>query len=147
MNHNQRIGLHHTMLDALQLVGEGNPGATMAMLAIGEKCKEIDPDSFVASMGAMGVALLFDSAGIYGSDIYALYRYVCEDDAVKLLALDRANHMGQLAGITDRVIREAIKAEKNHTLDFGKILLAVRERLPNFAPGYEMPESKTVPAY
>lgn len=89
----QRIGLSDTTLSAVQKLSEGNPGAITVLMEIILKGGPIDPQSaFKEWTGLMGL----DSHGIYGSDIWVLYKDVCGQDLINLLAVLRAVQMGFL---------------------------------------------------
>lgn len=90
-NENQRIQLTDTALDAIIKLAEGNPGAVNALTEMMKQAPVIDPDSF---LGAMGPLFDCDSRGLYGPAIWIIYKYVCNFDVAKVLAIFRAQQLG-----------------------------------------------------
>ena len=88
-----RIGLHDTGMDVVLKMAEGNPGALAALSEIMRKGVEIDPQ---CAFGGLGPMFQFDTARIYGSDIYILFNDKCDRDVRKLLMLCRAVQLGFL---------------------------------------------------
>jgi hypothetical protein len=84
-------------MDVMVKMAEGNPGAMTALMELGEASAKVDPQSAFASMGPIGVALSFDTHGIYGSSIYIIWSDKCGRDARKTLVLLRAVQLGILS--------------------------------------------------
>lgn len=138
-----RMTLNDTMLASIFKLSEGHPGALVCLGdAVIRNAARIDPDS---ALGAFGVLMDLDQMGIYGQQIYDLFVVVCGEDPVNLLALLRANQLGQLAGVTEHAIIRAASAPQPHAFDFDAILTAVRARLPRFARGIYVAEATDVP--
>lgn len=130
-----RITLNDAAESMITKLAEGVPAAVAVLAEILERGAEIDPYSFAGSFSGL---LKLDSLRIYGSDIWTLYKRVCDEDIVKTLAVLRAQQLGI---IRSENIHAAIKGGM---LNPDGILEQVRERLPNFAAGYQPTPQKAV---
>ena len=127
----ERIQLHMTGLEIVTCMAEGNPGALTALLEImGKGSSEIDPQGL---MGGMGAILMLDTLGIHGSRIWMLFSDVCGRNVVKMIAVLRAEQLGQLAGVTEAALNHAIE-NRGDGLDLDAVVIAVCERLEKFNP-------------
>lgn len=122
---NPRIGLHDTVMDIMVKMSDGNPGALTAMVSILQDGARIDPDDFFKGMGTL---LHFDSADIYGSDIYVLWNDVCARNTTAMMGVMRASQLGIT---TDAEVRRMIRESDSAPVD--NLLVQVRAKLPNFA--------------
>ena len=86
-----RITLTDTLISAITKMSDGNPGALNTMMEIMSNHDQIDPQ---AVMGGIGAIMMFDTLGIYGTDIYVLFNDKCKRDVRRLLMLLRATQMG-----------------------------------------------------
>src|SRR5271157_5441994 len=90
-NEAQRITLEDSFESILNKIGEGNSGA------IGVLCKSftlssaIDPDS---ALKGFSLAVGCDSNGIYGENVWILFKDICQESLVGMLAVMRACQMG-----------------------------------------------------
>ena len=112
-------------------MADGNPGAIGVMMDILKHAEEIDPDNI---LGCTGTLFSLDSYGIYGSDIWMLYKDICEQDLYSMLALLRAVQLGFCH------VDELIAAIRNGEMQQGRLvelIFKVQERLPNFGGTYE----------
>lgn len=128
---NPRIKLGQTLMNAIMVLGEGNPGAITVLLRIMKEGEDIDPDS---ALGSLGPLLALDNNDIYGSNIWVLYKDVCGEDLIKMLAVLRANQLGLLSASK---LRESIQFDQANyctvgLTDLNEIVEAVQEQLPNF---------------
>jgi hypothetical protein len=123
-----RINLSMNIQDAVIALSEGNPGALTTCMELLKRTSEIDPD---AAMGGLGSLLTLDTEGIYGSRIYMLWNDVCNRDISSVLAVLRANQLGQLEGVTSAKINHAID-NRGEGLDLEAIMKAVQKELPTF---------------
>lgn len=124
---NPRIELHHSVLDIVMAMSEGNPGAVTVLTHMIKNGANVDPDDF---MGGLGAILGLDSHDIYGSDIWILYKDVCGESLVRVLTLLRAIQLGFMP---ERELKDAIAA--NAPLSDEQWLKydnEVRTRLPAF---------------
>jgi hypothetical protein len=118
-----------TVQDAMMLLADGNPGAIRAMCALAKCASTADPGNF---LGPFGPVFLLDSAGIYGSAIWILYKDVCGENAVRTLAVLRS---GQLGIIPAERLTQVISAHMERTaaeFDADLVWTQVCERLPAF---------------
>jgi hypothetical protein len=113
----ERIKLDDTMLDIFIKMSEGNPGATSVMTQLVKYGLVIDG----YSGGIMDIMHL-DAKGIYGSQIWVLYKDVCKESLVNLVALLRYYQLGLMPD--DNLFDEC--------RDFVAVRAAVKERLPKF---------------
>lgn len=124
-----RVRLEMSLRDVVIEMSDGNPGALNVMMLVVREAEAIDPD---AALGAFGVLCALDEHGIYGPDIWGLYKYVCGQSLPKMLAVLRAIQLGRLAGVTPNQLDYAIKS-RGRGIDADAALAAVKERLPRFA--------------
>ena len=122
----ERITLNMTYLDVVTTLSEGNPGALRVCMEIMANGDKIDPQNF---LGGMGILLSLDTHGVYGSNIWVLYKDVCKENLVLMLAVLRAVQLGIMS---ERQMKDAIKAERGHTLDVEDVLVKVKKQLEEF---------------
>jgi len=122
---NTRIELTDTSVTAITKMVDGNPGALSVCVQMLAETEKIDPDA--ALKGFSGI-LMLDILGIYGAEIWMLYKDVCGEDITDTLAVLRGL---QLGFISDSQLRHAIQ-NRGDGLDINDILNQVKEQLPNF---------------
>ena len=122
---NNRIALTDTVIDTTTRMSEGNPGAITVMVNLMKESPKVDPDDM---FGPLGPLMSLDSYGIYGSRIWMLYKDVCNQSAVRTLAVLRGMQLGL---ISDTVVDHAID-HRGEGLDVEEIMARVKERLPAF---------------
>lgn len=128
-----RIELMDSFNDIIYKISEGNPGALTVLLRSMTEVKDVDPDCALENLGP---ALLLDTFGIYGSNIWILYKDCCYQDIHLFWACLRGLQLGL---VTEWEINDAIL--KNGKGFEPKILLRkIREELPNFAKGFNEEE-------
>lgn len=127
-----RLTLGMSGMDAMILMSDGNPGAIIALSEIMQANPRVDPDS---SLGGWSGMLFLDTLDIYGSDIWLLFKDICGQDPVKVLALLRAVQMG----LMDRnELKNGIESARRgpSTLTAERVeeaLAMVKKKLPRFA--------------
>jgi hypothetical protein len=129
MNHNTRIQLTDTAQDMLMKLCEGNPGALNVLIKLFTETELIDPD---AAFGPYSAILALDTLGIYGPHIWVLFKDVCGEDIVNMVAVLRAN---QLGFVDDDLVVHSCSDRSRHSvgaIDAPHLLELVKERLPNF---------------
>lgn len=89
-----RIELTDNLTDIIVKMAEGNPGAATAMMEIYTKGAEIDPQ---VALGGLGAIMLFDTFGIYGTEIYVIWSDKCKKDTRLTLMLLRAVQLGLMS--------------------------------------------------
>lgn len=122
---NERIQLSMSLLDAVMTVAEGNPGAITAIAELMLVVERVDPTS---ALGKFGPLLTLDTYGVYGSDVWLLYKDVCGKNSKKVLLLLRCVQMGV---ISHAALSRAIN-DRVHTFDFEELLETLQKRLPEF---------------
>lgn len=125
----ERITLGMNLIETIMAMSDGNPGAATVIVSITKQAAAIDPDD---AFGWLGVLSDLDDRGIYGSRIWQLYKNVCHEDLSIMLAILRADQLGQLAGVNAATIEYAIDHD-GEGIDIPAVIAAVQERLPNFA--------------
>lgn len=118
------IKLDDTIGDIIAKMSAGNPGAITVLMQVFEEAPNIDPQDWV---GGLGPILNMDNHGIYGPDIWILYKDVCGSNITNLVAVLRSLQLGMTS---EKRLLDAIKAKR--TIDVSAILKAVMERLTSF---------------
>ena len=121
----ERVTLEMSIEDIVLALAEGNPGAARVCVELLAKGEEIDPDN---ALGGFGTMLLLDTLGLYGSRIWMLYKDVCGQDLVKMVAVLRA---WQLAILTSGAIAHAID-HRGEGVDTDNVVSQVQEQCPGF---------------
>lgn len=87
-----RIDGKASLIEAIAAMSEGNPGAATALVEIYNAAQEgADPDSVWDGLGPL---LQLDRMKIYGPLAWVLYKDLCAQDPVKVLAALRYEHLG-----------------------------------------------------
>jgi hypothetical protein len=123
-----KIKLEMSMMDILMVMSDGNPGAATVLMQLLKDGSKIDPQDI---FGGLGTIMALDTHGIYGPRIWMLYKDVCKEDLTSLIAVLRADQLGQLAGCNDAAIDHAID-NYGEGLDLPKIVEAVKTELEDF---------------
>lgn len=126
---NERIKLEMTVQDMLLAMSGGNPGALTVCMELLKNGEKIDPDEFFK--GGFASILDLDTLGIYEHRIWKLYKDVCGGHLGKMVAVLRANQLGQLAGVNAQALNHAID-NSGAGIDLDAVVEAVKSRLPNF---------------
>ena len=117
-----------TMIDVIQIMSDGNPGAITVMMELISKTPVIDPDNL---LGGMGNILSLDTYGIYGSDIWVFYKDLCDQDIVNVITVLRAVQLGYFR---EERLYEALKRYRwDDDVDLDELRGMVQGRLPLFA--------------
>lgn len=125
----ERIQLSDTPMDIFKKMSEGNPGALNVLILLFKENASIDPDS---ALEGLGTILSLDSYGIYGSKIWILYKDICEENLVKMIAVLRACQLGLF---NNNTLKEACNKEDysgKNMVPVEELCLKVKEKLPNF---------------
>lgn len=120
-----RITLGMSGMDAMFAMSEGNPGAVSVICDLMESGEKIDPG---AALGPFHHVMGLDSCGIYGSNIWVLYKDVCGMNLVKVIAVLRG---WQLGFLSEAEIRRWID-ENGTDQDLDALVDKVREELGQF---------------
>jgi len=130
-----RIKGTETTQQAIAVMGGGNPGALRVLCDLIRHAEKIDPDSL---LGAIGPMLNLDMAGIWEHRIWMLYKDVCGECLLSMIALIRANQLGLL----NRAVLDYAIDNRGDGVDVKEILAKVQTRLPQF--GHFDPQAETV---
>lgn len=122
-----RLDLSMNTKNAILAMSDGNPGAINVTIKLLTENEKVDPESFLGPLTAMSQ---LDGLGIYGSEIWIMYKDVCGSDLIKLMALLRSNQMGL---VSRRDIKHAIEGQL--TIDVDAVYRRLREELPSFNSG------------
>lgn len=123
---NERITLQDTAMSAMIKLVDDNPGAVRVCTEMFNQGARIDPDAFGGGLSGL---LSLDTHGIYGSDIWALYKDVCRENLTHMIACLRAVQLGLFP---ESKPKHAIQ-NRGEGVDPVALFDAVCERLPNFA--------------
>ncbi len=137
-----KISLEDDFITIALKMSEGNPGALTVLLDLFKYAKVIDPQAF---MGGMYHILMLDDLNIYGSHIWIIFKYVCNQDLRSMVGIIRAFQVGF---VTERQLKSAIEIEEgrrksisgerlHHTLDVPHLVSLVEEELNQFQRAVE----------
>ena len=129
-----RIELTDSPIQMLMKMAGGNPGALNVLMQLFEKDAAIDPDS---AFGPIGSILSLDTHGIYEHRIWMLYKDVCKEDLVNVVAVLRAVQLGK---VSESSMQHAID-NYGEGLNVPECLSMVQAQLPKFGGGV-VPQSK-----
>lgn len=119
-----KLKLDDTFLDVMIKMSEGNPGALSVLMQLMERGGVVDPD---AMLGGMACVLDLDELGLYGPQIWILYKDRLGEDITALITVLRAWQLG--------FISEDLIKNPDYIFDMPFISGWVQERLPNFNKG------------
>lgn len=120
-----KIDLEDSATTILLKMSGGNPGAMGVLATVLKDGEKIDPQDFAGGLGAI---LHLDSMGIYGSDIWLLYKDVCGQSVVAFIAAIRAVQLGLR---TREQLKHAIANRGDGWHPWG-VLKEVKEQLSEF---------------
>lgn len=86
-----RLSIQDDMITNIHKMVDGNPGATFVLSQVFNNANIVDPDN---NMGRLGPIFLLDTFGIYGPNIWVLWKDHCGADLSKFLLLLRATQLG-----------------------------------------------------
>lgn len=124
-----RLKENMSVAEAVGAIAEENPGAVLVCGKLLEMTEKIDPDWMWGKLRAL---FFLDALNIYGKRIYSFWHDVCGEDLAKMIAVMRAQQLGQLAGVNRTSIHYAIDNHGEGLENLDAVVLAVKERLPNF---------------
>lgn len=124
INHKEKItSLLATMQDILVAMCEGNPGGLTVLLQLYQKGAELDPDAMDPILSILG----FDTLGIYGSNLWILYKDCCGQRIEGVLACGRSVQLGL---ITEETLWNWI--DNSTPVNVDELITNVQKQLPNF---------------
>lgn len=124
-DHQEKITLNDTVETILFKLGEGNPGAMTVLIRVYQKAASIDP--YIGD--PLMYLLQLDSLGIYGKDIWLLYKDVCKENLSHTLAMVRA---WQMAIISPEDLHATIQSWGKGPLNVQKVCQKLKQDMPNF---------------
>jgi hypothetical protein len=130
--HKERIKDGMSIITAMDVMSDKNPGAVQAMIELVMHTEKVDPDSL---LGAWQPIAALDSAGIYGPEIWILYKDNCQCDVLTMLAVLRAYQLGI---ITQKELKTATSTQISNPIaveHLNQIMAKVMDRLPKFNRG------------
>lgn len=113
---------NESIQDSIIKLSKQNPGAIRVLVDLYKSAKTIDPYITYPSY----MLLNLDTAELYGSDIWILYKDICKKSYVCTHTGIRATQMGIIQG---KQLKEGF--------DFPETLERVQEKLDGYAKGYE----------
>ncbi len=127
-----RIEPSDTFAQICKKMTGGHPGALSVMVEIEQNSPLAGGDG-----GWLAAVEVLDSEGVYHANLFALYRLVCDDDIVKLLAALRARQLDLLKeGALFAAARAALASldggSTDAIFDADAVLAQIQERLPDF---------------
>jgi len=117
--------INMSMIQVIQTMAGGNPGAIITITKIIKEAGQIDPDDV---FGGFGTVLSMDTFGIHDHKIWTLYKYVCNENIIKTIGMIRACQLGL---ISEKILHHAID-NRSEGLDVEETMIKVKEILPNF---------------
>ncbi len=133
MNANTRLTIDMTVMDAVLVMGEENPGAITTLVDLIRVSQICDPYYFA---GVLGPMLALDSHGIYGSKIWVLRKDVCNGSLLNMLTLMRCCQMGVIGYDTANEEISRVENGQRTVLNFKDLLQRLQTHLPNFGKNY-----------
>ena len=126
----ERIKLNDNLIDVVMKMSDGNPGAINVLMQLMQPdIAIIDPENL---LGSMGVILMLDSIGIYGTDIYVLMNDICENNMVKFVTVIKSVQLGLL---NENVVKDAASRQDysgKDMIDIDKLHQEVKKQIPTF---------------
>jgi hypothetical protein len=131
MAHTERINLTDSVPEAVAKIVEGNIGAAVCVIDLMKYTEEIDPLNDLKVIGPM---MLLDSLGIYGPNIWVIFKDVCGQNHARMIAVLRATQLGilpreELLEVSNRQYR---KEGEVKTIDVADLYFKVKDVLKDF---------------
>lgn len=127
--------LNMSLLDIMVALADGNPGAVSAMMEMVKAAEKTDPDSALGPF----VILSLDTHEIYGPDIWVLFKDICGQSPVRMLAVLRAVQLGITS---ESEIKAAIRDWRLPDGRVDWLQAKVQEQLPRFAATSPTPTAR-----
>lgn len=124
-----RLDLSDSMMDVFIKMCEGNPGAMSVLAQIMEHGEKIDPDN---ALGGLGPILSLDTHEIHGSNIWILFKDVCGQNIVHMIAMLRGTQLGLIPYGTMRDHIFATPYMGKPYTEFEALIASIRKTLPDF---------------
>lgn len=120
------------VVDIMVKMSHGNPGAAVVLGQLIQQGTKMDADNV---FGGFGSVITLDELGIYGSEIWILYKNICDENARKMVVLLRAAQLGiqninEIYDVIDSFLIE--KKPQKLKMSFEEMNRQVCSRLDNF---------------
>lgn len=126
-SHKERIQLEMNASQILMVMSESNPGAVRVCAQLLHN--KHDPDD---AFGGFGPILGLDSHGLYGSNIWILFKDCCQESILGVVTALRACQLGI---ISESKLWEHV--DNSRPIDLIQLHKSVKSRLTNFNPTNE----------
>jgi len=110
-NPNKRIAHDDTLLSIFTKLSDGNPGAFTVLLRAMEYTAKYHQEGCDA--GGMYMLEILDTIGVYGSDIWLLYKDICKENIEHFIQVLKAYQYGF---VDEATIHEAIDDKENYKI-------------------------------
>jgi hypothetical protein len=118
--------------DAVAKIAEGNIRAAVCIMDLMKHSEEIDPLSYLKVIGPV---MLLDSLGIYGPNVWVIFKDVCEQNHARMLAVLRATQLGMLSSEALLEVSNRYRNEgKVKTIDVAELYFKVKTFLKTSTP-------------
>lgn len=124
-----RFVLSDSPMTGMEKMSDGIPGAAVVLSAMFTEGSVIDPQ---AALGGLQHILQLDDLEIYGSHIWILYKYVCNQDLRSMIALIRAHQLGFVTGTELKHAIARGERREQPTLDVAGLVAQVEAELEEF---------------
>jgi hypothetical protein len=125
-----RININDTIVTTVLKMAEGNHEARQILEEVVTWSEIIDPDNFAGPYGGL---IHLDSQSVYGGRITLLYKNICKENMVHMLALLRASLLGLIeSDVIYNALNNVIQGVEVSGIDLDDILRKVKARLPRF---------------
>jgi len=122
--HKERIELSDSMMNIMMKLSDGNPGGLNVCMQLLQS--KHDPDSI---FGGLGNLLALDTHGIYGSNVWILFKDCCSSSILNVVTVLRAIQLGI---VPEKTVWEHIDNFK--PINVMDLYLQVTKQLPRFNP-------------
>lgn len=127
-NRREIISINDSTLDVAMKLSQGNPGGVSVIIQLMQI--QHDPDAF---MGPLANLLSLDTHGIYGPNIWVLFKNCCAQRILNVVTVLRSVQLGLYSE------NEMWNCIDNCTpIDVEYLYNQVKKQLPNFNPQNEM---------
>lgn len=127
----ERIELHDSWVDIIEKLGEGHPGASKVLCLL---LRDRDLFQIGSPLGILQTFMALDSAGIFGEDIWILYKDICSESLDTFIAVLRAT---DFYFVTPEFLRAAVqwadhRVDLINVIDLEEAIKELKDRLPDF---------------
>lgn len=126
-----RLSFDDGLIGSMVKMSDGNPGAATCLMELVEVNHDIDPQT---AFGFMSTMISLDTHGIYGTEIYVLWKDLCEENYARMVAVMRAVQLGIIPAekVKDAVSRQ--DRSGRNVIDVMFLCREVKKKLEEFDP-------------